>query len=109
MKRRLAINGKLFVKSFSGATVADMVDCARPTVRKEPGLIVLHARTNDLCSNITADNIASDVMKLALELKSEKNEVMVSSILLRDDSPELNDKGNATNLILKAECLYYNI
>ena len=48
-------------------------------------------------------------MKLALELKSERIEVMISSIVFRDDSPELNDKGNATNLILKAECQFYNI
>ena len=105
MKRsEQARNEKLFVKSISGTTVADMIDYARPTVRKEPDLIVLHAGTNDLCSNKTADNIASDVMKLALELKPEKNEVLISSILFRHDSPELNDKGNATNLILKAEC-----
>ena len=109
MKRRLGRNEKLFVKSFSGANVADMVDYARPTVRKESDLIVLHAGTNDLRSNKTANNIASDLMKLALEMKSEKNEVIISSIIFRDGNPELNDKSNATNIILKTECQFYNI
>ena len=35
MKRSLGRNEKIFVKSFSDATVADMVDYARQTVRKE--------------------------------------------------------------------------
>ena len=109
MKRKLARNEKLYVKSFSGATVADMVDYSRPTVRKEPDLIVLHAGTNDLRSNKTAENIASDIIKLALELKSEKNDVMISSLVFRDDTAELNDKGKAVNLILKAECECYNL
>ena len=109
MKRRLGRNEKLFVKSFSGANVADMVDYARPTVRKESDLIVLHAGTNDLRSSKTPENIASDIMKLALEIKSANNEVILSSILFRDDNPELNEKGNATNTILKSECQFYNI
>ena len=89
MKRSLGRNEKIFVKSISGATVADMVDYARPTVRKELDLIILHAGTNDLRSDKTANNIASDIMKLVLELKSDKNEIMISSIVFRDDSPEL--------------------
>ena len=66
--------------------------CLCQTVQKESDLIILHAGTNDPRSDKTADNIASDIMKLALELKSEKNEIMISSIVFRDDSPELNDK-----------------
>ena len=107
MKRRLAINEKLYVKCFPGATLDDMMDYARPTVRKNPDLIVLHAGTNELKTNKTAHNIASDIIKLGLELKSEENDVMISSIVCRNDA--LNDKGKNVNNILKSECEYYNM
>ena len=84
LKRSLSIKEKIYVKSFSGATVNDMVDYARPTIRKEPDLIVLHVGSNDLRSNKTANNIASDVVKLALEMKSEKNDIMISSLVFRE-------------------------
>ena len=108
LKHRLAKNEKIYVKSFSGATVDDMIDYARPTIRREPDLIILHAGSNDLRSDKTANNIASDVMKLALEMKSDKNDVMISSLVFRDDNPGLNNKGMDVNLILKAECEQYN-
>ena len=107
MKRRLAINEKLYVKCFPGATLDDMMDYARPTVRKNPDLIVLHAGTNELKTNKTAHNIASDIIKLGLELKSEENDVMISSIVCRNDA--LNDKGKNVNNILKSECECYNM
>ena len=50
LKRSLALNEKIQVKSFSGSTVDDMIDYARPTIRKEPDLIVLHVGSNDLRS-----------------------------------------------------------
>jgi len=103
------VNEKIYIKSFSGATVNDMKDYARPTIRKEPDLIVLHAGSNDLRSNKSAQNIASDVMKLALDMKSETNDVMISSLVFRDDIPGLNKKGNDVNLILKAECEQFNL
>jgi len=109
LKPRLEKNERIYIKSFSGSTVNDMIDYARPTIRKEPDLIILHVGSNDLRSEKTADNIASDVMKLALEMRTENNDVMISSLVFRDDNPGLNNKGKAVNLILKAECEQYNI
>ena len=57
----------------------------------------------------TANNIASDVVKLALDMKSDKNDIMISSLVFRDDHKWLNNKGMNVNLILKAECTQYNI
>ena len=62
---------QLTVKCFGWATIEDMMDYARPTVRKNPDLILLHAGTNELSSKKTVNNISSDIMKLALELKME--------------------------------------
>ena len=107
MKHKLPVNEKLYVKSFSGATIEDMVDYSKPTVRRKPDLIILHAGSNDLRGEKTPDNISADIMKLALELKTDTNDVMVSSLVSRADS--LNAKGAEVNLKLKAECERYSI
>ena len=36
------------VKSFSGATVEDMKDFLRPTIRRQPDKLVIHVGTNDI-------------------------------------------------------------
>ena len=36
------------IKSFSGATVDDMSDFLRPTIRKKPNKLIIHAGTNDV-------------------------------------------------------------
>ena len=36
------------VKSFSGATLNDMTDFLKPTSRKQPDKLIIHASTNDL-------------------------------------------------------------
>ena len=107
IKHKLARNEKLYIKAFNGANIEDMVDYARPTMRRDPDLIVLHAGTNDLRSQSSAKNIADDIMRLGLQMKSDQNDVMISSILYRADS--LNDKGMQVNQILKAECARYNM
>ena len=106
MRRRIPANEKLYVKSFSGATVEDMKDYARPSVRRNPDLFVLHCGTNDLCTNKTANQIAGDIIKLGLELKHSNNDVMISSITPRAD--KLNDKGIQVNASLKIECDKYD-
>ena len=107
MKHKIAKNEKLYIKAFNGANIEDMVDYAKPTLRRAPDLIVLHAGTNDLRSQSSAKNIADDIMRLGLQMKSDLNGVMISSILYRADS--LNAKGMEVNQILKAECERYNI
>ena len=107
MNNKLGEHDRLYVKCFSGATVEDMLYYARPTIRKQPDLIILHAGTNELIKKKTANNIASDIVKLELELKTENNEVMVSSLICRND--DLHQKGKQVNIILKEECASYDI
>lgn len=107
MRRRLPKNEKLFVKSFSGATVQDMVDYVKPSMRRKPDLIILHAGTNDLRSEKSAEIIASEIMNLALEMKCDTNDVMVSGIISRGD--KLNNKGVEVNQLLVEGCKSYNL
>ena len=107
MKHKLQPNDKLYVKTFNGATIEDMRDYVKPTLKRNSDLIVLHVGTNDLRNEKTADNIASDIMKLILDMKTDLNDVMVSSLTSRAD--DLNAKGREVNSILKSECGRYDI
>ena len=98
---------KLYVKSFSGATIADMADYVRPTMRYAPNLIVMHAGTNDLRTEKSAKNIASDIMELTMNMKGANNDVMVSGLIARGD--ELNAKALEVNEYLEDECKRHNI
>ena len=84
-----------------------MGDYVKPTMRRKPDLIVLHAGTNDLRSTKCAKEISSDIMRLALEIKNDINDVMVSSIITRAD--KLNAKAQEVNVALKDECGRYNL
>ena len=102
MKDKLQPNDKLYMKTFNGATIGDMRDYVKPSLKRTPELIVLQAGTNDL-----RDNIASDIIKLALDMKTDLNDVMVSSLTSRAD--KLNAMGSEVNSILKKECERYDI
>ena len=48
------------VKSFSGATVDDMSDFLKPTLRKHPDKLIIHVGTNDIRKSdpkIVADKV----------------------------------------------------
>ena len=107
LKKKLNYNEKVFIKSFPGANVVDMQDYVRPTMRKCPDLIVLHAGTNELRTEKCAKSISSDLMRLALKMKSDNNDVMVSGIIHRGDY--LNSKAKEVNVCLKDECDKYNL
>jgi lysophospholipase L1-like esterase len=85
------------VKSFSGATVDD-----KPTIRKHPDKLVIHAGTNDVRSS-SPRTIANKVTELAEQFKQESNHtrIIIPSLVTRNDSQELPRKVKKTNIILK--------
>ena len=109
MKNRLNSSDRVYVKSFPGATVEDMADYVRPTMKRSPDLIVLHAGTNNLRDEVPARTIADNVMKLALEMKNEANDVMVSGLIVRSDDENLNQKLLQVNKVLDEECKRYDL
>ena len=74
---------KVYVKSFSGATSEDMKTFVKPSLKFKPDLWILHTGTNDLRSEAKPAEIADNIIQLAVTLKSEENEVAVSSIVER--------------------------
>ena len=55
-------------------------------------------------SNRPLNKTAKSVSYLASELKSEKFDVNIPSIIMRDDKPELNEKSNKVKHHLKEMC-----
>ena len=99
---------RVIVKSFAGATNSCMRDYIRPTLKKEPNIIVLHTGTNDLKNeNKDPDEIAKEIIDLVYECKQENNTVMVSSITPRQD--HLRNKAQDVNEALRKECNDRNI
>ena len=86
-----------------------MTDYVKPSVRRMPDHFILHVGTNDLVSNIPPNEIASKVVDLAKQLKSENSDVSVSEIILRTDKPDLSKKGKEVNTHLKEMCKEKNI
>ena len=107
MKRCMNHNERIYVKSFSGAVIDDLRDYAKPSQRYDPDLFILHGGSNELRSVKTPEEISDEVVKLALELKTDKNEVMVSGLVGRSD--EHNEKGMKVNDFLKIKCSKYNL
>ena len=99
-------NERVFVKHFSGATTNHMFSYVQPSKEFNNGLVILHCGTNDLRSEKPPLEIANEIMDLALEVKTNLNEVMVSGIVPRRD--KLNDKGKEVNNILQSLCVSKN-
>ena len=100
-------NVKVYVKAFPGATTNHMKSYANPSKEFNNDLIILHCGTNDLRSNKQPNVIAKDITDLAMDLKSEENDVMVSCIAPRRDN--LNQKAIKVNELLQSLCSDHNI
>ena len=74
---------KIYVKSFSGATTDDMKSHVISTMKRNPKKVILHCGTNDIRSQATPENIAKEVMDLAVSLSTKENIVFVSGIVPR--------------------------
>ena len=109
MAKKPNTNCKIYVKTFSGATMADMEDYMKPYVRKSPDHFILHVGTNDLSANISPLETANEIVNLACKLKTESHDVSVSTIILRGDNKKLNEKGCEVISHLKGLCKENNI
>ena len=101
MKKEMKSNENIFIKSFPGVVISDMYDYSRPSKKHSPDLFILHVGTNELRSSKTAEEISNKLLKLASDLKTDQNEVLVSSIVKRDD--KWNEKGIKMNAFLNTK------
>ena len=102
MKKTLPKNTKAYVRTESGATTEDMIDYVNPSRKHKPALYILHCGTNDLRTGKQPTEIANEIIELAMTLKTNENDVAVSSIIVRND--RLDSKGKEVNNILESKC-----
>ena len=107
IRKNINRNEKVYVNSFPGANVRKMHHYAVPSLEYEPDQVILHIGTNELRSNKTTDDIANEIIDLALSMKQNNNDVKISGIIPRGDN--LNDKANDVNCILKSLCYENNM
>ena len=100
---------KVVVKSFSGATVNCMKHYIKPSISREPELLIIHCGTNDLKKTENPEEIANNIVTLAVEADSysEKTSVVVSSLIPRND--RFKTKVKEVNNCLKKFCSQRNI
>ena len=63
---------------------------------------MIHIGTNDLGTDKTPDEIFSEILRLIKELKTDKNKIVVSTIVPRGDA--YNTKAEKVNTLLKEFC-----
>ena len=95
-------NHRFYAKSYPGATVADTAHYIQPSVQREPDLLLVHCGTNTLKGYKCAKNIANEIATLASSAKRTNNDVIVSSIIGRED--EFRTKATEVNVFLKQMC-----
>ena len=99
------------IKSLSGATVDDMSDFLRPTIRKKTNKLIIHAGTNDVrhsSPKLIAEKVTKNFTTENFRKESSQTEIIISSLVTRGDSQELAIKVRETNNILKSKCTSKN-
>ena len=78
------------IRTFPGATVTDMMDYAKPTLRLQPANIIIHAGANDLKFSEVND-IVENISKLCDEIYKScpKTDISLSQIITRTDSSDI--------------------
>ena len=91
------------MKAYPGADVSDMRHYSMPTAKRNPNTIFIHCGTNSLQTHDTPESLAQEIIDLATSLKSDDNEVIISSIICRSDGQ--CEKVQPVNKVLYARCL----
>jgi len=82
-----SVKHKTQIKSFSGATVEDLNDNIKPSLKRKPKNIILHVGTNDL-KRENAKDIATKIDRLCKSIKSDHPQMSVS--LIRNENIDKN-------------------
>lgn len=99
---------KVVVKSFSGARTKCMKSYMIPTADMSADNIILHCGTNDVHKS-EPHEIANNILNLALDLNTDKNNVIISGLVQRSDDSSANEKVLIVNNRLQNLCNERNI
>ena len=97
---------KVIVKHFSRSTTEDMKTYIQPSLKRDSDLVIINVGTNDLGSSQDPETIAKNIIDIAKNSTTNKNKILVSSIVPRRGN--LNGKGRQVNNILQKLCVEIN-
>ena len=92
------------VKAFGGSTVKHMEHYSKPRLERNPELIILHIGTNDIKTNKSPSEIASNINDLAKKMEQGDRKVAVSALIPRNGSEEVAKKSGVVNSELRKLC-----
>ena len=90
---------KVVVKHFGGSTKEDMKTYIQPPLKRNPDRVIIHIGTNDLRYSQNPETTVKNIIDIAKSSTTNKNEILVSSIVPRRDN--LNSKSCQVNNILQ--------
>ena len=81
----------------------DMKDHINPTIRAQPDAIIIYIGSNDISKDIdTISNVQNIVSRI--KRKSGHTKIVLSSLLVRKDKKNIEEKVRAINVELKTFC-----
>ena len=104
---KAALKQNVKVRSFSGAKTTDMMHYTKPAMDENAELYIVHFGTNDLRSDQNPQEIAEKIVCVAMKMKTDANNVVISGLCPRGD--EYNDKATKVNEHLESICNLRNI
>ena len=78
----------------------------QPPLKRDPDRVMIHVGKNDLRSSQDPETIAKNIIDIAKNSSTNKNEILVSRIVPRQDN--LDSKGRQANNILQKLCMENN-
>ena len=95
-------NGDINIKirKYPGASSTDILDHIRPSLRKEPDQIVIHARTNALTNDHNYLNNAKKSVRMVRETY-KNTKLCFSSFICPTDLKDIDEKIKKTNTCLE--------
>ena len=77
------------MKTFCDSTINNLEHYSKPPFERNPDLVILHIGTNDIKSNKSPSEMASNIHELAKQMKQRERKVVISALIPRNDSEEL--------------------
>ena len=96
------------IRKYPGASSTDILDHIRPSLRKEPDQIIIHAGTNDLTNDHNYLNNVKKIVKMVRET-CKNTKLCFSSLICRNDLKDIDEKVKKTNTHLENYCKQQNL
>ena len=96
------------IRKYPGASSTDILDHIKPSLRKDPDQMLIHAGTNDLTNDQNYLKNVKKIVKLVRE-SCKDTKLCFSSLICRTDVPDIDEKVIKTNTNLENYCNQQNI